>query len=97
MVTITNKTCAKLSLRYYDPFQVEECVGSDAYRFRLPPKARIYNVFHVMFLKKHHGDAPADVVPLPAIVHGRVVPLPSAIVRACLNRGSWELLVQWMG
>lgn len=46
--------------------------------------------------QKHHGDTPADVMPLPAIVHDCVVPSPLAVVRARLNRGSWELLVQWV-
>ena len=26
-----------------------------------------------------------------------MVPTPAQVVRACLNRGSWELLVQWDG
>ena len=34
-------------------------------------------------------------MPLPAILRGRVVPTPSQVVRARLNRGHWELLVQW--
>ena len=64
---------------------------------QLPPKARIHNVFHVVFLKKHHGAAPTDIVPLPTSVNGRVLPAPERIIRARLNRGTWEVLVQWTG
>ena len=30
------------------------------------------------------------------ILRGRVVPTPSQVVRARLNRGRWELLVHWV-
>ena len=68
---------------------------------------RITFVFHqrpvfIMFfmwhsLKKYTGDPPAAVVPLPSILHGRVLPTPAAIVRSRLNRGRWQLLVHWEG
>jgi len=49
-----------------------------------------------VFLKKHQGPAPAAPVPLPPVVHGRVVPTPAAVKRARLNRGVWELSVHWV-
>jgi hypothetical protein len=51
----------------------------------------------VVFLKKYSGDPPAEVVLLPPIGNGRVLPVPAKIIKARLNRGSWELLVQWEG
>ena len=36
-------------------------------------------------------------MPLPDILRGRVIPSPSQVVRARLNRGRWELLVHWDG
>ena len=87
---------AKLALRYYGPFKVIERIGSVAYRLQLLNKARIHNVFHVVFLKKYHGTAPTDIVPLPTVVHGHAVPEPGHIVRTRLNHGVWELLVQWL-
>jgi len=68
-----------------------------AYRLQLPARAKIHDVFHVVFLKKHQGPAPAAPVPLPPVVHGRVVPTPAAVKRARLNRGVWELSVHWVG
>jgi hypothetical protein len=51
----------------------------------------------VALLKKFEGIAPSQVVPLPDILHGRVIPSPNKVVKARLNRGVWELLVQWVG
>ena len=35
--------------------------------------------------------------PLLPLVHGRIMPTPEAVLRAWLNRGSWQLLVHWIG
>ena len=72
-------------------------MGKVSYRLKLPAKARIHDVFHVSLLKKYEGTPPAQEVPLPPIVHGRVVPSPAQVLRARLNRGIWEVLVQWQG
>ncbi|XP_072146537.1 uncharacterized protein [Setaria viridis] len=80
-----------------DQLWVLERIDSVAYRLLLPPKARIHDVFHVAFLKKHYGEPPVDVVPLPAIAHGCALPTPLAIVRARPLHNSWDLLVQWVG
>lgn len=68
-----------------------------AYRLKLPPRARIHDGFHVVFLKKHVGAPPAEPVALPVIAQGRVVPTPAKVGRARLTKTSWELLVQWVG
>ena len=51
----------------------------------------------MVFLKKHVGAPPAAPVPLPPIDHGRAVPVPEKVLRTSLNRGVWELSVQWLG
>ena len=94
---ITSSAAAKLAHKFYGPFQVVERIGDVAYRLQLPASARIHNVFHVVFLKKHVGDPPVAPVPLPPIDHGRAVPTPQKVLRARLNHGVWELSVQWLG
>lgn len=94
---ITDKTHAKLPPKYYGPFQVVERVGPVAYRLSLPPKSRIHDVFHVVFLKKFHGAPPTQVAHLPPIVHGRVLPRPAKVLRERPSLTSWDILVQWEG
>jgi hypothetical protein len=94
---ITPSKPSKLSPHFYGPYQVLECIGEVAYRLNLPAKAKIHDVFHIGLLKKFDGTPPEDIVPLPAIQHGWVIPSPDKITRARLNRGSWEILVVWKG
>jgi hypothetical protein len=96
-MAIKDKAAAKLAPRYYGPFQVIERIGSLAYRLHLPAKARIHDVFHVVFLKKFEGDAPSVLAALPPVLHGRAVPVPARVVRARPTQDSWEMLVQWVG
>jgi len=89
---------SKLAPRYYGPFQILARIGSVAYRLQLPANAKIHDVFHVSLLKKFIGVPPTVTpVPLPPIVRGRVIPTPTKVLRTRLNRGTWELLVQWQG
>jgi hypothetical protein len=96
-VGITTAPSSKLGPRFFGPYQVVERIGLVAYRLHLPPKARIHDVFHVALLKKFVGEPPTALVPLPSILHGRVVPTPAAVIRTRLNRGRWQLLVHWDG
>jgi hypothetical protein len=95
--SITDSSASKLSPHFYGPFQVIERVGSVAYRLRLPPKACIHDVFHVVFLKKYEGTPPTGPGQLPPIGHGRVLPVPAKVMRAMPTGGSWQLLIQWEG
>jgi hypothetical protein len=86
---------AKLAPRFYGPYQIVERINAVAYRLHLPARARLHDVFHVSLLKKFHGEAPSAPPALPATLHGKVVTTPQHVLRARLNRGVWEVLVQW--
>jgi len=94
---ITAHQTTKLAAKFYGPYEVLERIGPVAYRLRLPVNAKIHDVFHVALLKKFEGAPPSAVPPLQPLVHGRVMPTPEAVLRARLNRGSWQLLVRWTG
>jgi hypothetical protein len=92
---ITPLKQSKLFPRFFGPYQVIDWIGEVAYRLQLPAWARIHDVFHVALLKKFEGNPPSSVVPLPVMRQGRLLPVPLKIVKAWLNRGSWEILVSW--
>jgi hypothetical protein len=95
--SLPERTRGKLAPRYYGLFCVVERMGAVAYRLALPPGSRLHSVFHVVFLKEFVGEPPTTVDQLPPIQHGRVLPTPLKVLRARLNRGRWEILVQWAG
>ena len=49
-------SCAKLSPRYYGPFEVLERLGPVAYRIAFPASTRAHNCFHVSLIKKYLHD-----------------------------------------
>jgi hypothetical protein len=87
----------KLSPHFYAPYLVRDWIGSVAYCFRRPTKARIHDVFHVSLLKKFEGTPPDAIIPFPPIQHSRVIPAPDKCLKARLNYGIWEVLVAWQG
>jgi hypothetical protein len=96
-VGVTTATPSKLGPKFYGPYRVLQQVGEVSYKVQLPQNARIHDVFHVSLLKKFEGTNPIALVPLPDILHGRVIPTPDKVLKARLNRGVWEIQVQWAG
>ena len=50
------ESCAKLSPRYFGPFEVLERIGPIAYRLAFTARTRAHNFFHVSFFKKYVHD-----------------------------------------
>ena len=87
----------KLGPKYAGPFLVLERLGEVAYRLQLPAGARIHDVFHVGVLKPFRGEPPSADPVLPPLRHGRPLLQPAKVLRSRLNRGVWQVLVQWDG
>jgi hypothetical protein len=89
------QTKGKLVPRFYGPYQILDRIGDVVYRLQLPTGTRIHNVFHVGVLKAFHSVPPAATPALPQMLHGRVLPVPTEVVRSRLARGRWQVLIRW--
>jgi hypothetical protein len=88
---------SKLSPKHFGLYEVIEQIGKVSYKLKLPPQARIHNVFHVVSLRNFEGVPPTMTLSLPAIVRSRAVAEPEQVVHAQPTTSSWDILVQWQG
>jgi hypothetical protein len=98
--SMVKRVCKKLASRYYGPYQIEELIGTVAYRLKLPTQARIHPVFHVSLLKKKIGDEVVNTIDLPPMTAaGEMLIKPKAILDTrWIKKGSRfveEILVKW--
>lgn len=100
-----NVTCrpnAKLSPRYYGPFEVVQRIGRVAYKLKLPLGSLVHPIFPVSCLKKCLGPATTTTPLLPPIdPHGAPRLEPERILQRRMtksnNRPLIKLLVKWSG
>ena len=50
--SLVDKQFQKLAFKYFGPYQVEDKIGSVAYKLKLPNKSQLHPIFHVSQLKK---------------------------------------------
>ena len=96
---MVNRTCLKLSAKYFGPYKVLAKVGSVAYKLELPVETKVHPVFHVSQLKKHVGAAPVQSQ-LPLLdADGVLSKEPIAIMDRRINKRKGqaitEVLVHW--
>lgn len=89
----------KLSFRYYGPFEIEDRVGTVAYRLKLPPSSMIHPVFHVSQLKKVvREDRPVEShLPLEPLAYQAP---EQVLARRWCRQGATpfsQVLVRWTG
>jgi Integrase zinc binding domain/Chromo (CHRromatin Organisation MOdifier) domain len=99
-ISIKGRQNHKLNPRFYGPFEIEERIGSVAYRLRLPIGSAIHPVLHVSQLKKHisRGSTISPTLPI-ATPTGQLKIYPAQILnRRAIKRTNEavpQLLIRW--
>ena len=91
----------KLSPRYCGPYEVVKCIGSQAYKLKLPIHLKVHDVFHVSLLKPyipkqdHVLDDEQAVLPAQGILELRPERILDTKERILRNRTLRDHLIQW--
>lgn len=91
----------KLSPRYCGPYEILKCIGSQAYKIKLPEHLKVHDVFHVSLLKpyisnpNHVLDDEQSVLPTQGILELRPDKILDTRERNLRNRVLRDHLVQW--
>ena len=88
----------KLDYKYYEPFKIEEPIGKQTYRLKLPKKMKIHDVFHVSLLEPYTKINNSNVPALPPIVVEREDEYEvKKIFDSQIHWGKLQYLVKWLG
>ena len=91
----------KLSPRYCGPYEIQKCVGTQAYRLDLPTHLKVHNVFHVSLLKlyipspDHVLNDNQIVMPTQNTLELQPDKIIGSRERTLRSRSIKEHLVQW--
>jgi hypothetical protein len=98
--SLTLRANAKLTFRFFSPFQVEQTIGGRSYRLQLPANSKLHPVFHVSQLKKGlppkvHPELPqVDDVVSPYQVPDQVLQTRQVRHR---HKILGQVLIKWSG
>lgn len=96
--TLSRQAFSKLASLYYGSFQVQEKIGSVAYKLAPPPGCSIHSTFHVSKLKRRLGTGKTAQTTLHAnLDFMKAIPL-AILDRRMVQRGNRavaQVLIQW--
>src|SRR5690606_20418491 len=92
----------KLRQQYIGPFKIIKKLSKVVYKLKLPPKLKVYPVFHISRLKKFHQSPrkfgrKRDTRPPPIIVDGEKEYEVEKILDKQKIGGEIKYLVKWVG
>jgi hypothetical protein len=97
----SNQPLRKLDNKRYGPFEIEEKVGDQAYRLKLPETWAIHNVFHLTLLTRAHAaefdSQKKPTPPLPDIIEEEEEYEIEEICGQRRKRRGTQYLVHWKG
>jgi len=95
--SVATRVSKKLSYRYFGPYEIEEKIGTVAYRLKLPDHSTVHPVFHVSLLKKVTGTVTPSISPLPQDIPDLQIPeqVLDERMTSRSNRLLRQLLIKW--
>jgi hypothetical protein len=95
----TVRTSKKLDDRFLGPFRIEQRIGKQAYRLKLPRKySRLHPVFHISLLELYHKRAGETLnIIQPDLIDGEEVYEVKDVLDRRIKNGNEEYLIRWKG
>ena len=98
--SVVMRPCAKLSYKFFGPYEVLARIGPAAYKLKLPEGSLVHPVFHVSQLKSHVPDHTPVFTNLPKPLELDTAELfPEAVLdRRLVKKGNaayLQVLIRW--